>query len=1317
MMKMIDRLPVFLMFMVVFAFQSYSQESSKWTTYTTADGLAGNDVRAIAEDHEGAMWFGTDKGVSRYKDGLWQTFNKANSGLYSDNVYCILVDSRGALWFGTWGGAVARYQDGEWYTFYTVNSGLSGNYVIDMIEDSRGALWFATGYSGVSKYEQNTWTTYDTTNSGIAANYVLRIYEDRDQTLWFGTGHRDGTLREGLTSFRNGEWYTFNTVNSGLAENEVRGIVQDEDGAMWFATGGGGINRFKDGEWERHSFYEYTANRYTDALMDAKGTLWFSARIGGVARLYQGIWYLYTTSNTGLASGSVNTLFEDSQGILWFGTTDGVSRRINQPVWKSHDITNSDIAGTRVNAICETGEGMWLGTGDGLSLLDNNNNWSNFTTENSDLSSDFVQDLFCDRDSILWMYTAKEVAQIDNSRWTFFDTTNSGLAGDTFISEIVQDSTGGIWFSCKGKGLSRYTGHLNPPVPKLLVDESHNQLNTISYQRAVALNPEHPDWVYLGILKSRLDDYVITELNETDGLGPLLQNTNVLLLAAPYGEFSSNEVNNILSFVAAGGGLIFMGDGGMKGDINSLLTPFGIQFDNTALCKTNDARETELNFDVDHISPHQVTAGISQYKINWGASFEVTAPAFALAWSDSTSWRDLNWDRNQDHAEPTGPFAVICGCEYGKGRVVCFSDNAFHDDYIKWENSPNDDLFFNALEWITGKGAVWETFNSNNSGLASNTIRGLAVDNDGRVWAGGEDGTLSRYQEGSWQNVGQLYNGGIESIYTDREGKIWFSSWGNGVVVYDHGNWYEYNISNCNISSNYINSMVQDDDGAMWFATANGVSLFKEGIWTSMKTEYSGLNSNRVESVIQDSQGSMWFAHYVGGADQYYGDKISPDILLTQTPAHVIGNPSPLFTFKGKDNQTIQERLLYSFAVMDSASTVSEDDYSSFSSLTYAYVPVQNNGIYTFYVRARDFMGNISTPAAFTFTVDITYPTTVIDYPKQNDIIHQTIPIIGFAFDDSPIKDFDYYDISYRKQLDREYTAWAPLLTNVGNEVKSDTLALWNTRGLRGTFQLKLYARDTLQHESEDIITLQIVDVIQSVKNNLGGYIGDDTGGIQLYFPPNSLADQSTFQIKKVPKTEIKAINTELYKETGLVYDIMPSGIKMNKAGKLSLSYADSSLAGISDEKKLIVLRYHEDIEEWLPLGGTVDIRAKRITVPLSESGRYGLFENMGADGFPSLSEINCQPRVFSPAGGGYDTHTAISFSLSGPGEVKVNIYNLSGRLICQVADNLQMNGGSNLVHWDGRDYNGEVVPSGLYIVAVEGDGKRVQKTVSVLHR
>lgn len=71
-----------------------------WTTYTAADGLAGNIVYSIAQSADGTLWFGTNRGVTRFDGKNWQTYRH---GLMGENIYAIVLDPSGQVWLGTKG--------------------------------------------------------------------------------------------------------------------------------------------------------------------------------------------------------------------------------------------------------------------------------------------------------------------------------------------------------------------------------------------------------------------------------------------------------------------------------------------------------------------------------------------------------------------------------------------------------------------------------------------------------------------------------------------------------------------------------------------------------------------------------------------------------------------------------------------------------------------------------------------------------------------------------------------------------------------------------------------------------------------------------------------------------------------------------------------------------------------------------------------------------------------------------------------------------------------------------------------------------------
>ncbi len=104
-----------------------------WRTYDVTDGLADVNVQDILQDREGALWFATSNGVSRY-DPL--RLADARSGQAStssgqallrlsgtkrssarDIVLSIIQDRDGEIWFGTTGG-VGRYDGKSLYHFY-----------------------------------------------------------------------------------------------------------------------------------------------------------------------------------------------------------------------------------------------------------------------------------------------------------------------------------------------------------------------------------------------------------------------------------------------------------------------------------------------------------------------------------------------------------------------------------------------------------------------------------------------------------------------------------------------------------------------------------------------------------------------------------------------------------------------------------------------------------------------------------------------------------------------------------------------------------------------------------------------------------------------------------------------------------------------------------------------------------------------------------------------------------------------------------------------------------------------------------------------
>jgi len=78
--------------------------------FTQTNGLSGNHVWSIFENKDGALWFGTDKGLTRYQKGSFFPFTR-HHGLLEDRINCILAHD-GYLWLSGLSG-IFRIQIAE----------------------------------------------------------------------------------------------------------------------------------------------------------------------------------------------------------------------------------------------------------------------------------------------------------------------------------------------------------------------------------------------------------------------------------------------------------------------------------------------------------------------------------------------------------------------------------------------------------------------------------------------------------------------------------------------------------------------------------------------------------------------------------------------------------------------------------------------------------------------------------------------------------------------------------------------------------------------------------------------------------------------------------------------------------------------------------------------------------------------------------------------------------------------------------------------------------------------------------------------------
>jgi len=236
--------------------------------------LSHNVVRAIYEDHTGALWIGTEGGLNRFDQKRKRFTRFLNdpenpSSLGHNRVQVICEDSRRTgLWIGTYGGGLNKLvlSEGEGSDrakeqfIRFVNDpqnpqSLSHNRVWSIYEDHAGTLWIGTS-GGLNKFDRDknefTRFVHDPNNpNSLSHNAVFAIYEDSHRAgLWIGT-YGGGLNKLVLSPAASGaegsdrtmEQFTRYTAKDGLANDEVYGILEDDHGYLWLSTSHG-LSRF-----------------------------------------------------------------------------------------------------------------------------------------------------------------------------------------------------------------------------------------------------------------------------------------------------------------------------------------------------------------------------------------------------------------------------------------------------------------------------------------------------------------------------------------------------------------------------------------------------------------------------------------------------------------------------------------------------------------------------------------------------------------------------------------------------------------------------------------------------------------------------------------------------------------------------------------------------------------------------------------------------------------------------------------------------------------------------------------------------------------
>lgn len=227
-------------------------------------------------------------------------------------------------------------------------------------------------------------------------------------------------------------------------------------------------------------------------------------------------------------------------------------------------------------------------------------------------------------------------------------------------------------------------------TPVVLFDESHGQQFLIGKSGPLDLSS----------LAALYQENGLTVINHADGLTrESLSTVDILIISGPFLPLSDSELDAVIEFIDAGGGLAIMLH--IAPPVGKILHRLDVDFTNGTLRETNQTIAGDpLNFKVSIMADHPITKGLEHFSVYGAWALRATAPhVMALAETSQHGWIDRNRDNRLTEVDAMQTFGVMVAGEIGRGRYVVIGDDAIFQN--RFLDESNRQLALQLVNWLS----------------------------------------------------------------------------------------------------------------------------------------------------------------------------------------------------------------------------------------------------------------------------------------------------------------------------------------------------------------------------------------------------------------------------------------------------------------------------------------------------------------------------------------------------------------------------------------------------------------------------------------
>jgi ligand-binding sensor domain-containing protein/two-component sensor histidine kinase len=643
-------------------------------------------------------------------------------GLSSSAVNCVMRDSHGFLWFGTRDG-LSRF-DGQRFTTYRFGQGVSPS-VTQILERQRGDYLVVSQTGGLYRFDGQTPVSSD---GDIPADDAF-------------------------------------TLHAELLADDIPGLLyEDRTGRLW-AAGYEGLFLLTEAGQRltlqpvdlhlQHGTPEPAIND-TRMLVARDGSLWLTTNLGLVRRADDGRTMLYSGPQSSPLGNFLTGLCEDSDGRIWIGSRRGV--------YVLRPLPLSDASAFAPHALADARRDVRP-----IALPERDGDLVEFTAKADGFEGGLIQAIHQTADGRVWLTRNDRLYVFDGHEFRSFNAAN-GL--NTTLGMMAEDTDGNLWLASLNGAVKLVThGLLTYGLDDGLGDRAIRSIYQTGAGNFYVVNG---DWQV-----SRLDGRrFVTARPKLGDAGLPVWTSNV-------------------AFLDSAGAWWFLTERRL------------FRFDHTRQFESLDSRAPSAVYatgDDFHNGSFYKLFEDSHSDI-WISTRSVAAAQMALArWQRATNTLHT-FGAAEDF--PAGhPPSAFCEDRAGNlwfgfylGDVARYADGKF-------------------------------TLLTSKDGLPAGFVTALYTDKSGRLWIASNGGGLSRVDDPgaphpsfvNYTTANGLASNNVRAITEDTEGRIYVGTVrGIDRLSPDTGRIKHYTMAD-GLADDFITVAFRDHAGALWFGTQNGLS-------------------------------------------------------------------------------------------------------------------------------------------------------------------------------------------------------------------------------------------------------------------------------------------------------------------------------------------------------------------------------------------------------------------------------------------------------------------------------------------------------------